>query len=304
MLSKLNCLSLPCVETQGGQFFFIAKDVEQMKGHSGDHFKRSYHNFVKTDKYQPHKFDISPTLLTLEGDVLKSFKKRYASKYNRSLGSINKLHVLNTTATYNYLFPEEVAQMSTPSASSQVTVDTNTNTNTKKPKPQLQSQPQLKTTVLSIFNSEDELVTQLAALSAYTATPFRREMTVLNTFVDQSARTRRYDLSRVRNGTTEVYEVKNTPLTSEQVSITLGDKGYIHLLDCSDVSFFFVAPSVTPAADRLLSVIPSVQFLTVDQLVQQLLSEMKQDTPSQGHWFLKKVIEQFAPVFNLNINLD
>lgn len=280
LLNKLNTLSLRFIKTDK-DIFFIAKDVERIKGRAGDHFKRSYQHFVNSDQYQPHKFpQCPPTVLTLQGDVLKSFKKKYYEKYKESLGSVNKLHVMNCSATYNYLFPEEViSQPAEP----------------KVPQPQLNAYPQL---------NEFTLVKQLASLSSYTPNPFRREMTVVNTFRDQSAKTRRFDLCRLlENNTLQVFEVKRDPLTPEHVSTTLGDKGYVHLLQHTDhtIDFCFVAPSVLPAASRLLSLVPNVTFISIDDLVLSLLKEIKQSLPPQGEWFMKNVLDEFSATFNLDV---
>lgn len=291
-LTSTSDLNLAYVEA-GQDLYFLGKEIEILKGNSGDHFKRSYKNFLKSDKYQPNKFDIPPKMIILEGETLKSFKQKYQDKYNKSLGSINKLHVLNESAAINYLYPDIVKELKEKKKApqQQIAKVIKERSSISKSKP-ISRKLETKTNLFNT-NSEHELVKNFILLSSYCPTPFRREVTFINTLKDQTAKTRRFDLYRQLSNTLQVIEVKNSALTAEHISSTIGDKGYLHLLEDDSYEFYFVAPSITPAATRMLSVIPTVHYKSVDTLVIELLKEIKESLPSAGVWFMKRVIEEF-----------
>jgi len=250
-------------------YFFIGKDVEIAKGRSGDQFKRSYLNFINSSEYKPFLFRNKPKFITLEGNRLRSFKKRYEEKYNKSLGAINKLHVINETATFNYLLSDK-----------------------------LDNYPIYQESFPSSL-SEHEIVKELVSLSSYTSNPFRREVTILNSLKDQTSKTRRLDLYRELEHCIEVYEVKKTALTSEHISSTLGDKGYLHLLSSSKkpIKFYFLAPFCLSSSSRLLSLIPSIDFISIDELILSLFKEIKDSMPAEGYWYIKRIYEEYKNTF-------
>ena len=281
--------------------YFIGKEVEQAAGKAGDHFYRSYQRFVQSDRYQPDLYQQPLKVRVLEGDTLYNYKNKFEQKYGESLGSVNRLLVATAAATHHYLGLDDQLEKREKYL---LTVNDIPQTvsfsfpQSQKPKPQIKMP---KSSSFTQFKREEDLTKELASLSSYTPYPFRREYTVVNTLTDQVERTRRFDLYRtLSDNTVQAVEVKKVPLTAEHISITLGDKGYLDLLSTNTdntVEFIFVAPSLNPAAIRLLNLLPNISFLTVEELVIQLMNEIKDSLPTQGQWFIKDILKEFQDVF-------
>lgn len=299
--------------------YFVGKDLELIKGKAGDHFYRSYQNYSKNNKHRAQQYTIAPQLLILEKATLKSFKEKYQSKYNISLGAINRLIVVNLSAAHFYLgLPLETNNISsiidTKEAELLVkeVLDISTIKNKKKKKYKSNSHSHSHSTSIPTSNSlsvlpnisianEQEITKELSNLSSFTAYPYRRETTVLNKLKDQPANTRRYDLYRELPNSIEVIEIKKNPLSTEDIAITLGDKGYLHLLPqtVKTINFIFIAPSILPSAIRLLDhIVDHITYKTVEEHIRDLLIEIKESIPTQGRWYLKEIIKEITVIKN------
>jgi len=300
--------SLRYIETSNDDCFVIGKDLELLKGKSGDQFKRSYNNFIKTNYYKPFLFDVAPRIYTFKKDTLRIFKDKYKQKYSHSLGSINKIVTANSSATLNYLLEDKIEDVL-----SDISQSDNSLVKPILKKDKLISNysyidknkdkhNQNKIIKKEINISENQIIKELASLSTYGSNPLRREFTILNTLKDQTVKTRRYDLFKEINDTIQIFEIKKNPLTTEHISMTLGEKGYLHLFDNKDnksISFIFVAPFILPSAQRLISLIPNVSFISIDNLVLSIIKDIKTQLPNEGKWFLKRIIEEYQEVFSI-----
>ena len=150
--------------------------------------------------------------------------------------------------------------------------------------------------------SEEQLHDAICALSAYTNRHFKREQIVVNSFTDQSARTRRFDLVEKAGRNVTVLELKASPLTTDHIKEAIGDKGYLELAIAKypkkRVKLYFVAPSITKSAERLLNRMTKVEFLSLGNLVADLVSEIRTEfKDNDSEWYLtKEILPKFAGV--------
>ena len=153
--------------------------------------------------------------------------------------------------------------------------------------------------------SEEQLHDAICALSAYTNRHFKREQIVVNSFTDQSARTRRFDLVEKAGRNVTVLELKASPLTTDHIKEAIGDKGYLELAiakyPTKRVKLTFVAPSITKSAERLLNRMTKVEFLSLGNLVADLVSEIRTEfKDNDSEWYLtKEILPKFAGVLPL-----
>lgn len=286
--------------------YFVGKDLELAKGRAGDHFYRSYQTYSKNNKDRAQQYSKSPQVLILEKDILKSYKQKYENKYGISLGSVNRLIVVNLSAAHYYL---ELEMFTNTNNNEYIEYETMLNEVIQQTEQlqqikeataleyrQKKELPPLNIKTVPI-QSEIEISKELSNLSSFTQYPYRREMTVVNQLDDQVARTRRYDLYRELPNHIEVIEIKKNPLSTEDIAITLGDKGYLHLLpqQTKATQFIFIAPSILPSALRLLEHLNSnIQYRTIEEHIRELLIEIKDSLPSAGKWYLKEVIKEIS----------
>ena len=154
--------------------------------------------------------------------------------------------------------------------------------------------------------SEEQLHDAICALSAYTNRHFKREQIVVNSFTDQSARTRRFDLVEKAGRNVTVLELKASPLTTDHIKEAIGDKGYLELAiakyPTKRVKLYFVAPSITKPAERLLNRMTKVEFLSLGNLVADLVSEIRTEfKDNDSEWYLtKEILPKFAGVLPVN----
>lgn len=279
--------SLQYVTTKKGAIYFVGKDVEIAKGKAGDHFYRSFQTFCKRNKEKASSYNPQPQLLILEKETLQNFKNQYQQQIGYSLGCINRLIVINITAAHFYLEltakePQKKPILQSKKKSQQQTVIPSS------------SSSLLPSNIPIVREITEAVITkELSNLSSYTPNPYRREMTVINRLNDQLVSTRRFDLYRRLDNCVEVIEVKKNPLSPEDVAITLGDKGYLHLLPPDEsTQFYFVAPYILPSAARLLEHTGDhIQFISLSDLVIKLLKEILDDLPSKGKWYIKEIIK-------------
>jgi hypothetical protein len=150
--------------------------------------------------------------------------------------------------------------------------------------------------------SEEQLHDAICALSAYTNRHFKREQIVANSFTDQSARTRRFDLVEKAGRNVTVLELKANALTTDHIKEAIGDKGYLELAiakyPTKRVKLTFVAPSITKPAERLLNRMTKVKFLSLSNLVADLVSEIRTEfKDNDSEWYLtKEILPKFAGV--------
>lgn len=154
--------------------------------------------------------------------------------------------------------------------------------------------------------SEEQLHDAICALSAYTSRHFKREQIVVNSFTDQSARTRRFDLVEKAGRNVTVLELKASPLTTDHIKEVIGDKGYLELAmlkyPTKRVKLYFVAPSITKPAERLLNRMTKVKFLSLSNLVADLVGEIRTEfKDNDSEWYLtKEILPKFAKVLPVN----
>lgn len=313
LIDTYNLKWTPSLKANG--VWLVAKDVELAKGNRGDQFKRNYNSTVGRINYS--LLPLKPQKHQLIGDNLRRFKSTWKAIHGEDLGSINKLWILNISAALCYLQPEaikknNVVQLNNKKACACTSVKDDSlglglgledfaswqkyaeSYEDFEPAPKVELQVDFELT------KEEQLGERLALLSTYTSTPFTREYTVVNT-IDSNTKTRRYDFVRNHIGIWEIYELKLGQLTLEDITQTLATKAYLELAaqNFENTQFWFLAQGITKEAERMLNLIPQVNFITVKELVEQLIDQAYTDCPSAGRWFVKQRIKpQFQDLLN------
>ena len=242
------------------------------------------------------------TFKLIKGDELAKFKLAWKESNGWSFTKANSLWVTNFIGAYNYLTignNEQAKQFKEIGANSVEKVVSNVTSNViplHPPKPHLTVVPP----------SEEQLHNAICALSAYTNRHFKREQIVINSFTDQSARTRRFDLIEKAGRNVTVFELKASPLTTDHIKEVIGDKGYLELAmlkyPTKRVKLYFVAPSITKPAERLLNRMTKVKFLSLSNLVADLVSEIRTEFKNNdSEWYLtKEILPKFSHVLPVN----
>jgi hypothetical protein len=229
-----------------------------------------------------------PRLIKLDALAIKPFQRALCTYYDVNYYN-NHLWVCNWTAAYGRIALHNNIRLGPALSRVEGT----------KTAPAPQAAPIRNVETLSpTYNSELELQMDLVLLASYTANPFTRELTVINT-LESRARTRRFDLCRSTNGKTQVIEIKINPIGVEDVVSTIADKGYIELANNhfdTPIEFIFVGPSITPQAQRLLH--EPVSFMTVQGLRDMLFQEALDNTPPEGHWYIHKCKEMLPRLWS------
>ena len=238
----------------------------------------------------------------IKGDELAKFKLAWKESNGWSFTKANSLWITNFVGAYNYLTignNEQAKQFKEIGANSVEKVVSNVTSNVI---PLYPSKPHL--TVLSA--TEEQLHDAICALSAYTNRHFKREQIVVNSFTDQSAKTRRFDLVEKVGRNVKVMELKAHPLTTDHIKEAIGDKGYLELAmlkyPTKRVKLTFVAPSITKSAERLLNRMTKVEFLSLGNLVADLVSEIRTEfKDNDSEWYLtKEILPKFNHVLPVN----
>ncbi len=157
------------------------------------------------------------------------------------------------------------------------------------------------------YYTEAEIQEAFILLGSYTSTPFQRELTVLNNYrnnTNNTADTRRFDLVKLLEYSIEVFEIKPVQLTVEHITQTIASKAYYDLaLDYfqnKEVYFYFVAPSISTEAKRLITPLSDITFLSFKDLTELLFKQIKDELPSEGRWlFHKRIYPKYSYLLDI-----
>lgn len=261
-------------DRDGKDAYFLMPEIAQRLKMSVSNVRNLFNPIVRAWVDKPGL--PKPRLIKLDAMAIKPFQRALYTYYDVNYYN-NHLWVCNWTAAYGRIALYNNIRLG-PTLSRSVE-----GTNTI-PAPRATSIRNVGPT----YSSELEIQMDLVLLASYTTNPFTRELTVINT-LESRARTRRFDLCRSSNGKTQVIEVKINPIGVEDVVSTIADKGYIELATNhfgTLVEFIFVGPSITPQAQRLLH--EPILFMTIRQLRDMLYQEALDNTPLEGHWYIRK----------------
>lgn len=273
---------------------FVVSNLARSKGLDNLDFSK---NFIVNGKCT-----LGGTFKLIKGDELAKFKLAWEESNGWSFTKANSLWITNFVGAYNYLTignNEQAKQFKEIGANSVEKVVSNVTSNVIPLHP---TKPHL--TVVS--PSEEQLHDAICALSVYTNRHFKREQIVINSFTDQSARTRRFDLVEKAGRNVTVLELKASPLTTDHIKEVIGDKGYLELAmlkyPTKRVKLYFVAPSITKPAERLLNRMTKVKFLSLSNLVADLVSEIRTEFKNNdSEWYLtKEILPKFSHVLPVN----
>lgn len=174
-------------------------------------------------------------------------------------------------------------------------------TSLQQAKEKLEDIIQLDPKVVTERNIQEEII----SLLSHTGRHFQQEFIVKNN-LNRQTQTRRFDFVEFKDNKAIIYEIKKAALTLEDVSLTLGSKGYLALAEehprfkDKKISFVFIAESITPEAQRLLKEMNRISFINTNQFALVLLSEIKEkakaECPSQYKWFIENRILPYYPL--------
>jgi hypothetical protein len=273
-------------DRDGKDAYFLMPEIAQRLKMSTSNVRNLFNPIVRTWADRPGL--PKPRLIKLDALAIKPFQRALCTYYDVNYYN-NHLWVCNWTAAYGRIALHNNIRLGPALSRVEGT----------KTAPAPQAAPIRNVETLSpTYNSELELQMDLVLLASYTANPFTRELTVINT-LESRARTRRFDLCRSSNGKTQVIEIKINPIGVEDVVSTIADKGYIELANNhfdTPVEFIFVGPSITSQAQRLLH--EPVSFMTVQGLRDMLFQEALDNTPVEGHWYIHKCKEMLPRLWS------
>jgi len=273
-------------DRDGKDAYFLMSEIAQRLKMSVSNVRNLFNPIVRTWADRPGL--PKPRLIKLDALAIKPFQRALCIYYDVNYYN-NHLWVCNWTAAYGRIALHNNIRLGPALSRVEGT----------KTAPAPQAAPIRNVETLSpTYNSELELQMDLVLLASYTANPFTRELTVINT-LESRARTRRFDLCRSSNGKTQVIEIKINPIGVEDVVSTIADKGYIELANNhfdTPVEFIFVGPSITSQAQRLLH--EPVSFMTVQGLRDMLFQEALDNTPVEGHWYIHKCKEMLPRLWS------
>jgi hypothetical protein len=273
-------------DRDGKDAYFLMSEIAQRLKMSVSNVRNLFNPIVRTWADRPGL--PKPRLIKLDALAIKPFQRALCTYYDVNYYN-NHLWVCNWTAAYGRIALHNNIRLGPALSRVEGT----------KTAPAPQAAPIRNVETLSpTYNSELELQMDLVLLASYTANPFTRELTVINT-LESRARTRRFDLCRSSNGKTQVIEIKINPIGVEDVVSTIADKGYIELANNhfdTPIEFIFVGPSITLQAQRLLH--EPVSFMTVQGLRDMLFQEALDNTPVEGHWYIHKCKEMLPRLWS------
>ena len=265
---------------------FVVSNLARSKGLDNLDFSK---NFIVNGKCT-----LGGTFKLIKSDELAKFKLAWYESNKWSFTKANSLWITDWLGAYNYLTignNNQAKDFKEIGANSVERVISNVI-------PLHPSKPHFTV----VPPSEEQLHVAICALSAYTNRHFKREQIVVNSFTDQSARTRRFDLVEKAGRNVTVLELKASPLTTDHIKEAIGDKGYLELAIAKypkkRVKLYFVAPSITKSAERLLNRMTKVEFLSLGNLVADLVSEIRTEfKDNDSEWYLtKEILPKFAGV--------
>jgi hypothetical protein len=286
--------------TINGKPFFAVANLCTAKGLNSKDFK----NYLVDGKCV-----LAGTFTKLEGKDLEQFKQCWERDGNPQFFKARSLWVTNWRGTFSLMSAgasEQAKQFQTLGADS-VEVITSKVTSLHPPAPYLTVVP---THQSPVGVTEEHIQEAICSLASYTNRHFKREHTLVNTLadgIDNTAKTRRFDLIEKCGRSVKIYEMKRQTLTADHVKETIGDKGYLDLavsrFPNKTVKLFFVANSLTPAAERLIKQFTKIKFIPLSSLVIELVDEIRQEIrgeSKEAEWFLdKRILPQFEKVLPL-----
>lgn len=277
----------------GKQPHFVVSNLARAKGLDTVDFSKNY--------MVNGKCSLPGTFKLIKGEELAKFKKAWFEANHFQFNKATSLWITDFVGAYHYLtagYSEQAKDFKTLGANSIEAVSTNVIS--------LEEKRQQK---LLLSQSEESLHDAICALSSYTNRHFKREQIVVNSFTDQSAKTRRFDLVEIKGRILHLYELKAGSLTTEHIKEAIGDKGYLELAKLKYpkkcVKFYFVAPTITKPAERLLKQMNKVEFLPLDCLVNQLVNDIKAEfLAANSEWYFENhIIPKFAEVLPVQSHL-
>jgi hypothetical protein len=271
---------------------FVVSNLARSKGLDPIDFSK---NFIKEGKCI-----LGGVFKKIEGDILIKFKEAWIKDNTFQFNQARSLWITDFVGAYHYLSSgnsEQAKDFKDLGANSIETVVRNaTKSNVVPMYP--------KETYLKAVGTlpEELLHDAICALSSYTSRHFKREQIVPNSFNDQSARTRRFDLVEKAGRRVKVYELKANRLTTDHIKDAIGEKGYLELAALKypkkTIKFYFVAADITPSAQRLLNQMKKIEFVSLPTLVEELVAEIREEFKSaDSEWYLQKeILPKFANV--------
>lgn len=278
----------------GNGAYFLCSQLAKSQHSNPKDFTRGWIRF-KTNTNWEH-YPVSPAVKKLTGDYLKNFKTLYEHYTSINLGSINALHVVNWVGALAYLLKGK--QIDFPKPAPVLTLVEEPKRVIPSPSPKVIPFPS-STSV----EPEKAYQDQLALLSLHTSYIFKQEVVIRDT-LRPGQNTRRYDLVEFQDDSIIIYELKKNMITSLDVSTTLGEKGYLTLASEKykgrNITLVFTSPNgIEPAAQRIIDLMPGVEFYSVQSIATRLLQDaierVKEESPAQTQWYLeKKLLPQFS----------
>lgn len=277
--------------------FFAVSNLASCKGLDTKDFSK---NFIKEGKCI-----LAGKFKKLEGNELTAFKAAWERDSNIPFSRARSLWVCDWRACFSYLSQgntNQAKEFQTLGADSVEVIVGN------KVTPLYPTTPNL--VLLPTNVTEEQVQEALCSLASYTNRHFKREHTLVNTLadgIDNTAKTRRFDLIEMCGRDLKIYELKKSPLTTDHIKEVIGDKGYLELaasrFPTKRVKLFFVAPSITPAAERLIKQFSKITFIPLSSLVVDLVNEIRDEIRTESkeaEWFLdKKILPQFEKILPL-----
>jgi hypothetical protein len=276
---------------------FVVSNLARSKGLDSVDFSK---NYFDTNK----QCTLGGIFKLIKGEELAKFKLAWKESNGWGFTKANSLWITDWLGAFNYLTvgsTQQAKDFKEIGANSVERVVSNVTSNVIPLHP-------TKSHLTVVPPSEEQLHDAICSLAAYTNRHFKREQIVVNSFTDQSARTRRFDLVEKSGRSVKIMELKAHPLTTDHIKEAIGDKGYLELAiakyPTKRVKMYFVAPSITKSAERLLARMTKVEFLSLGNLVADLVGEIRTEfKDNDSEWYLtKEILPKFAgvlPVQNL-----
>ncbi|MBD2201560.1 hypothetical protein H6G33_09395 [Calothrix sp. FACHB-1219] len=272
LVDKYNLKWVPSKLGKGA--YFIMHTLSTSKELSYENYRR---NWSKSNKLQGKG-------MLLKGDNLKSFKKIYKDIHKVNLGAnLNSLWIGDWLHAYDYLTK---------------IVNNAAGKTSKVQKPKLKLVNGGKTSWASEFDIQEELV----KLASYSNLNLRREYVIDNLLKNKTnnlARTRRYDLVHISDKRVVIYELKKGLLTIEDVSTSLGEKGYMNLARShfgKEVKLVFLSPiGIQEEAKRLIDEMSNIGFLKVNDFAKAIYLSIEEEMKKKDSlWFAReRILPQF-----------
>ena len=271
---------------------FAVSNLAKSKGLSNVDFSK---NYFDEDK----RCILEGVFKKIEGEDLVKFKKAWIKDNNFQFNKANSLWICDFVGAYHYLTIGNSQRAKDFKSLGAKSIEVNVSN--------IISLEEKREEKLINYQTEEEIQNAICALSSYTNRHFKREQIVVNTFSDQSVRTRRFDLIEIKGKEIKIYELKSNILTSEHIKEVIGEKGYIELAKLKypkkNIKFYFIAPKISQSAERLLKQMIKVEYLSLDYLVNELIVDIKNEFSSfNSEWYLyKNILPKFTNVLPISL---